>query len=187
TPELATASLVFKAFAPFRVQTGGVVFTAEKHDNYVLYLQDLPISQYIDVVIEMAVAEGQPTIWIVELYVPFAAAKESSVLLREQYFFPPVVPPKPPVISDVKAVLVEGEQPVAPPYDVDGSRPAVRVGQEFTFDITDYGPPEIWDTLPTVSIDGIPLPFESEEHPVSDKPGVRILHCRDRKSTRLNS
>lgn len=94
------------------------------------------------------------------------------------FLFPPVAPPKPPVISDLKAVWAEGEQPVVPPYDVDASRPAVRVGQEFTFDVTDYGPPEVWDTLPTVSIDGIPLPFESEEHPVSDKPGPRILHCR---------
>ncbi|MCB9935993.1 MAG: IPT/TIG domain-containing protein [Planctomycetes bacterium] len=128
----------------------------------------VPASQYLIVVIESVSADSKPPQWML-----YAGSQ-----VPDWCFFPPVVPPKPPVISDVKAVWAEGEQPVAPPYDVDASRPSVRVGQEFTFDITDYGPPEIWETLPTVSIDGIPLPFESEEHPVSDKPGPRILHCR---------
>jgi hypothetical protein len=97
--------------------------------------------------------------------------------LLPQYFFPPVVPPKPPVISDVKAVWAEGEQPVVPPYDVDASRPSVRVGQEFTFTIIDFGPPEIWDTQPTLTIDGVPLPYVSDDDPIL-KPENRVLFCR---------
>lgn len=102
--------------------------------------------------------------------------------LLPQYYFPPVVPPKPPMISSVKAVWAEGEQPAAPPYDVDTSRPSVRVGQEFTFNITDYGPKEIWDAEPTVSVDGVALEYSVDRETTSTsvpKGDVqRILHCR---------
>lgn len=140
---------------------------------------------YLHLEVTLISESKYPPVWFATLHRPIKTDAGSGDVLEwegmtlwDQHYFPPVVPPKPPVISAVKAVLAVGEQPVAPPYDVDVSRPSVRVGQEFTFDVTDYGPPEIWDTLPTVSIDGVPVPFESEEHPVSDKPGPRILHCR---------
>ena len=54
-------------------------------------------------------------------------------ILYPQFFFPPVAPPEPPVISNVKPVWADGEQSAVPPYDADGSRPSVKVGQEFDF------------------------------------------------------
>jgi hypothetical protein len=103
-------------------------------------------------------------------------------ILWRQHFFPPAAPPKPPEISEVKAVIGEGEQPTTPPYDVDPSRPSVRVGQEFTFDVTDYGPDGLWSSHPIVTIDGVLLDYVvlkiNAADSTDDGGDLRVLDCR---------
>ncbi|MCA8911199.1 MAG: IPT/TIG domain-containing protein, partial [Planctomycetes bacterium] len=176
--------------SPFRVTLNGQVAIGQLDqaaEGYSCKLS-LEVAQgsYLGCEIEMAAAtEGAADLqfewtrtigWIALEGGDTPVLRKSEIL--PQMYFPPVVPPKPPEILNVKAVWAEGEQPPAQPYDADPLRPSVRVGQEFTFDITDYGPAEIWDAQPTVTIDGIPLAYTVDGDPVFVEQSERTLHCR---------
>ncbi|MCA8915126.1 MAG: IPT/TIG domain-containing protein [Planctomycetes bacterium] len=78
-------------------------------------------------------------------------------ILSPQFFFPPVAPPEPPVISNVKPVWADGEQSAVPPYDADGSRPSVKVGQEFDFVLIWSLANKARSSPVVVAVDSIPI------------------------------
>ena len=148
--------------------------------------------QLLSLTIEMADWSGEASLRLVKLgnyHYEWPNENEKGALIYEEdyelpahWFIPAVVPPKPPEISLVSPVSAEGEQPVSPPYDVDGSRPVVRVGQEFTFELVDFGPEAVWESYPTVTIDGVPLEFTIqdilENQTLGEGEDTRILSCR---------
>ncbi|MCB9932888.1 MAG: IPT/TIG domain-containing protein [Planctomycetes bacterium] len=83
---------------------------------------------------------------------------EDSVL-PFQLFFPPVVPPKPPRIVSAKPLFAEGEQPPILPYDITTTRPSIREGQLFEFNLEVFGNAEVLAAPVNLTVDGVPLEY----------------------------
>ncbi|MCA8945695.1 MAG: IPT/TIG domain-containing protein, partial [Planctomycetes bacterium] len=108
-----------------------------------------------------------------------AEVYEEIRLLPYHWFFPPTVPPKPPEILNAKPIVEEGEQPVALPYDALVGVPSIRVGQEFSFELKDYGPADLWLSKPVVTIDGVLLPYSvtEENWEIAGEAASRKMVC----------
>jgi hypothetical protein len=87
-------------------------------------------------------------------------AWEEVETLQHQLFFPPVVPPKPPKILVAKPLFAEGEQPPVLPFDVTTTRPSIREGQQFEFNMEVYGNAEVLAAPVNITVDGLPLVYE---------------------------
>ncbi|MCB9893488.1 MAG: IPT/TIG domain-containing protein [Planctomycetes bacterium] len=182
-------ALEFWTYAPGRITLGAVTsLTQDVGDG--MYVVAMPADAlepgYVPLRIEMTMSQIESPQWFVlyqwqslaEIEEGEIGSVTDSIELQAQYFFPASVPPEPPVISNAKAVWPEEEQPPVPPYDVDTSRPSVKVGQEFTFSITTSTPPEIDEPPPSVTIDGVTLNFDAEKDPLSPHMGRLIWICR---------
>lgn len=80
--------------------------------------------------------------------------------LQSQLFFPPVVPPKPPVILSARPIFEEGEQPPVLPFEATSTRPSIREGQVFEFDMEVFGNAEVLAAPVNITVDGVPLIYD---------------------------
>lgn len=84
---------------------------------------------------------------------------EEVETLGYQLFFPPVVPPKPPRIVSAKPLFAEGEQPPILPYDITTTRPSIREGQLFEFNLEVFGNAEVLAAPVNITVGGVPLEY----------------------------
>lgn len=107
---------------------------------------------------------------------PGIAWAEDSVL-PYQLFFPPVVPPKPPRIVSAKPLFAEGEQPPILPYDITTTRPSIREGQLFEFNLEVFGNAEVLAAPVNLTVDGVPLEYTVTQTETGNGGGV-IRTCQ---------
>ncbi|MEZ5991190.1 MAG: PA14 domain-containing protein [Planctomycetota bacterium] len=97
--------------------------------------------------------------------------------LQPQLFFPPVVPPKPPVILSAKPIFEEGQQPPLLPFTLNTTRPSIREGQVFEFDMEVFGNAEVLAAPVNITVDGVPLVYEVTQTETGNGGGM-IRTCR---------
>ncbi|MCA8944767.1 MAG: IPT/TIG domain-containing protein, partial [Planctomycetes bacterium] len=97
--------------------------------------------------------------------------------LQAQLFFPPVVPPKPPVILSAKPIFEEGQQPPLLPFALNTTRPSIREGQVFEFDMEVFGNAEVLAAPVNITVDGVPLVYEVTQTETGNGGGM-IRTCR---------
>ena len=145
-------------------------------------------NRYLPLVIEAACGESHSAMQITiimrhQIAEVMIEGNTTPVLWKQSlptwYLFPPFQPAGPPAIKNVAPVWADGETPPVMAYDADASRPAIRVGQEFTFTLLDYGqtmgvPGERTDIA--IAIDGVAIPYTVEES--SEVQNSRIQTCR---------
>lgn len=102
---------------------------------------------------------------------------EEVETLGYQLFFPPVVPPKPPRIVSAKPLFAEGEQPPILPYDITTTRPSIREGQLFEFNLEVYGNAEVLAAPVNITVDGVPLEYTVTQTETGNGGGV-IRTCQ---------
>ncbi|MCA8935296.1 MAG: IPT/TIG domain-containing protein [Planctomycetes bacterium] len=102
---------------------------------------------------------------------------EEVETLQAQLFFPPIVPPKPPVILSARPVFEEGQQPPLLPYTMNTTRPSIREGQVFEFDMEVFGNAEVLAAPVNITVDGVPLVYEVTQTETGNGGGM-IRTCR---------
>ncbi|MCZ7604617.1 MAG: PA14 domain-containing protein [Planctomycetota bacterium] len=102
---------------------------------------------------------------------------EEVETLGYRLFFPPVVPPKPPRIVSAKALFAEGEQPPILPYDITTTRPSIREGQLFEFNLEVFGNAEVLAAPVNLTVDGVPLEYTVTQTETGNGGGV-IRTCQ---------
>jgi uncharacterized Zn-binding protein involved in type VI secretion len=97
-------------------------------------------------------------------------------VLPSHWLFPPAIPPKPPVIGNIKPVQPQDAEPVQLPYTVSNGRPAIREGQEFTFNLTVFGGDAVKAETVHVTVDGQPVTYVVTGK--RNNKGAEIRTCR---------
>lgn len=93
--------------------------------------------------------------------------------LRPELLFPPVVPPKAPRILDAAPIYDEGEQPPQLPYDITTTRPSIREGQQFEFQMEVFGNAEVQETPVAVTVDGETVEYSVTETETGNGRSIR--------------
>lgn len=187
-PEGQMALVRFQTYGRLRVKLGEQLreTAAQTGGTFNLTTLDFEVSNreehYLPLSIDWTSESGPAGLKIVKMIeegmVTEAEGGSQQVLWKEvetlgyQLFFPPVVPPRPPRIVSAKPLFAEGEQPPILPYDITTTRPSIREGQLFEFNLEVFGNAEVLAAPVNLTVDGVPLEYTVTQTETGNGGGV---------------
>jgi hypothetical protein len=192
-PEGRMALVRFQTYGRLRVRLGEQLreTAAQTGGSFNLTTLDFEVSNreehYLPLSIDWTSEAGPAGLKIVKMVEEGMVTEDEGgsqqVLWKEvetlgyQLFFPPVVPPKPPRIVSAKPLFAEGEQPPILPYDITTTRPSIREGQLFEFNLEVFGNAEVLAAPVNITVDGVPLEYTVTQTETGNGGGV-IRTCQ---------
>lgn len=191
-PEGQMALVRFQTYGRLRVKLGEQLreTAAQTGGSFNLTTLDFEVSNreehYLPLSIDWTSETGPAGLKIIKMVqdgLLTSGEEDMQVVWKEvetlgyQLFFPPVVPPKPPRIVSAKPLFAEGEQPPILPYDITTTRPSIREGQLFEFNLEVFGNAEVLAAPVNLTVDGVPLEYIVTQTETGNGGGV-IRTCQ---------